>query len=242
MYKQRPRQMLHRDSGLPLELSDYEKTVYVTWAMSYNLLSKRAQKMLWLMAYLQWDQITQEIFRRATLNMRIFKLALNETKSYLGNFLDSDGAWDLDSFLTTITEITICSLVSFDRVNQTYGLHVLVQEWAQTMIPHPPEETLAQSMFLFFLPIDNEEVTQVSAFRQSLELHVNSLTKHRAYIVPNSAARFGCIPEEAGQYEKSAELRLHVLGEMKKFGNTYHQTLIATKHLALTYLRQGLPD
>ncbi|KAG9073554.1 hypothetical protein FS749_015005 [Ceratobasidium sp. UAMH 11750] len=139
MYDKRPQQILETYSQMPLKVWDYEKTVYNTWRMSYDLLSERAREMLWLMAHLQRDRITQEMFQRAAGRITTFepslplndidRRALDNTKSFLDGFLDSDGTWDLGAFLTTITEIMSCSLISFDRVSGVYELHTLVQVW-----------------------------------------------------------------------------------------------------------------
>ncbi|KAG9088891.1 hypothetical protein FS749_001775 [Ceratobasidium sp. UAMH 11750] len=155
MYGKQPRQILERYNQIPIKVSNYEKTVYDTWRMSYELLGERAREMLWLMAHLQRDRITQDIFQRAAAGASTFepslslsdidRRALDDTKLFLSNFLDSDEAWDLDSFLTTITEITSGSLISFDRVNGVYELHTLVQGWVHTVITHPPELALART-------------------------------------------------------------------------------------------------
>ncbi|KAG8766152.1 hypothetical protein FRC12_007058 [Ceratobasidium sp. 428] len=251
LYKERPQQILDRYTKMPVSISGYERTVYATWKMSYDLLDEHAKKMLWLMAYLQRDRITVEIFRRAATRMMTFEpiLALNdidrgaldETKSYLSNFLQPDAGWDLDLFLTTMAEIQSCSLISFDRANETYELHTLVQEWIRTVIPYSPQKALAQSTFLITLSIDNGEETQDYAFRRSLELHVNSAMEHQEHINLASAACFGTILNEVGRYEKAKVLRLRVLeGRKVVLGGECAETLAAMSDLAATYLNQGL--
>ncbi|KAG9075943.1 hypothetical protein FRC06_009800, partial [Ceratobasidium sp. 370] len=216
MYKKRPQEILERYSQMPLKISDYEKTVHVTWMMSYNLLSERARKMLWLMAYLQRDRITQEIFRRAASQAKIFEAslalsdidhqALDDTKSFLSSFLDSDGTWDLDAFLITIAEITSCSLMTFDRVNEVYELHPLVQGWIYSVVPYSPEVASAQSTFLLALSINNGETTQDYAFRRSLELHVYSVLKRQGNVNLDSATSLSRVLHEVGQFENAKTL------------------------------------
>ncbi|KAG8736106.1 hypothetical protein FRC10_009704 [Ceratobasidium sp. 414] len=251
MYDKRPQQMLEKYSQILLKISDYEKTVYVTWEMSYNLLSEHAQKVLWLMAYLQRDRITQEIFQRAAVRTKGFELtlplndrdsqALGDTKSYLGSFLDPDGKWDLDSFLTTMAEITSCSLVSFDRVNGIYELHTLVQLWIHTVIPHPPEVARAQSTFLLALSIDQAESAQNYMFRRSLELHVNSVLEGQGTINLDSARYLSRVLHEVGRFEEAKALRIQVLeGTKEMLGDSHPTTLAAMGNLATTYSHQGL--
>ncbi|KAG9074844.1 hypothetical protein FRC06_010423, partial [Ceratobasidium sp. 370] len=235
MYKKRPQQILEKYSQMPLKISDYEKTVYVTWMMSYNLLSERARKMLWLMAYLQRDRNTQEIFQRAATGAKTFEpslplndidhQALDETKSFLIGFLDSDGTWDLDAFLTTITEITSCSLMTFDRVNGFYELHPLVQGWVHSVIPYSPEVALAQSTFLLALSINNGNTTQDYAFRRSLELHVYSVLERQGDFNLDSATNLSRVLSEAGRFEKARTLRLRVVeGAKKELGDNHPTT------------------
>ncbi|KAG8740403.1 hypothetical protein FRC10_004354 [Ceratobasidium sp. 414] len=253
MYKKRPREMLEKYSKMPLKVGNYEKTVYVTWMLSYDLLSSRAQKMLWLMAYLQRDRITQEIFQRAAARTKSFKptlplndlddRALDDTKSYLSGFLDSDGKWDLDLFLTTITEITSCSLVSFDRVNGIYELHALVQGWAHTVIPYSPEVARAQSTFLLALSIDQGEYAQDYLFRRSLELHVNSVLEGQGTINLDSARYLSRVLHEVGRFEEAKALRIRVLeGTKETLGDSHPITLTAMGNLATTYSYQGLHE
>ncbi|KAG8784162.1 hypothetical protein FRC12_018913 [Ceratobasidium sp. 428] len=236
---------------MPVNVSGYERTVYATWKMSYDLLDEHAKKMLWLLAYLQRDRITVEIFRRAATRTTKFKPilplsdidqdALNETNSYLSSFLRSDGAWDLDLFLTMMAEIQSCSLISFDRANETYELHTLVQEWIRTVIPYSSQMALAQSTFLITLPIDEGKATQDYTFRRSLELHVTAVMERQEHINLASDTCFGTILNEVGRYEKAKMLWLRVVESSKEvLGGDCAETLSAMSNLAVTYSDQGL--
>ncbi|KAG8701839.1 hypothetical protein FRC09_005110 [Ceratobasidium sp. 395] len=249
--QERPQHMLDEHSNMPIKVSGYERTIYATWKMSYELLGERAQKTLWLLAYLQRDRITLEIFRRAVAGMQTFEPtlpladvdrdALDETKLYLSNFLRHDGAWDLDLFLTTMAEILSCSLISFDRANETYELHTLVQEWIRTVIPYSSQMALTQSTFLITLSFDRGKETQDYAFRRSLELHVNAVMERHEHIDLASAACFGTILNEAGRYKKAQVLHLRVMeGGKEVLGDEHPGTLTAMSNLADTYSDQGL--
>ncbi|KAG8699756.1 hypothetical protein FRC09_006401 [Ceratobasidium sp. 395] len=250
LFKERPQHMLGEHSNMPIKVSGYERTIYATWKMSYELLGERAQKTLWLLAYLQRDRITLEIFRRAVAGMKTFEPtpladvdrdALDETKLYLSSFLRHDGAWDLDLFLTTIAEIQSCSLISFDRANETYELHTLVQEWIRTVIPYSPQMALTRSTFLITLSIDDGIETRDYAFRRSLELHVNAVTERQEHVNLASATCFGTILNEIGRYEKAGILLLRVVeGSKEVLGGDCAETLFAMSSLANTYWYQGL--
>ncbi|KAG8716716.1 hypothetical protein FRC09_015318 [Ceratobasidium sp. 395] len=251
LYKERPQQVLDRHTRILVNISGYERTIYTTWKMSYDLLDESARKTLWLLAYLQRDRITVEMFRRAATGMTVFeptppvsdidRSALDETKSYLSSFLNSDGAWNLDSFLSTMAEIQSCSLISYDRTNETYELHTLVQVWIRTVIPFSPEVALAQSVFLLSLSIDEGEETQDYGFRRSLELHIISAVELHEHINIACAANFGAVLDEVGQYDKAMVLRLRVVEDLKRvLGADHEETLSAMDNLATTYSNQGL--
>ncbi|KAG8698759.1 hypothetical protein FRC09_007045 [Ceratobasidium sp. 395] len=251
LYEERPQQILDGHTRMPANISGYERTIYATWKMSYDLLDERAKHTLWLLAYLQRDRITVEMFRRAATGMTNFEPtlplsdndwdALDETKLYLYSFLRSDGAWDLDLFLTTMAEIQSCSLISFDRANRTYELHPLVQEWIRTVIPHSPQMALAQSTFLLTLSSNNGQKVSDYVFLRSLELHVAAIMASNEHINQESAAEFGTILDEAGQYERAKLLWLQVVESRREMlGGNHSNTLIAMNKLANTYSKQGL--
>ncbi|KAG9079281.1 hypothetical protein FS749_008649 [Ceratobasidium sp. UAMH 11750] len=250
MYKKRPQQILEKYSQIPVKVSNYEKTVYDTWIMSYGLLSEQARQTLWLMAYLQRDRITQEIFQRAAARAITFepslplddtdRRALNDIKSFLRSFLDFGGTWDSDLFLSTIAEIMSCSLLSFDRVNGVYEMHTLVQDWVHTVIPSSPEVALAQSTFLLTLSINEDGSAQDYAFRRSLELHVDSVLKRQGNINLDSAGYLSLVLHEVGRFENAKTLRTQVVeGMTKVLGNNHPTTLFAMRHLANTSFSQG---
>ncbi|KAG8711946.1 hypothetical protein FRC09_020334 [Ceratobasidium sp. 395] len=251
LYKERPQQILDRHTKMPANIEGYERTIYATWKMSYDLLDERAQKTLWLLAYLQRDRITLEIFRRAATRVKTFKTtlpladtdrdALNETKLYLSGFLQPDGAWDLDLFLTMMAEIMSCSLISFDRTNESYELHSLVQAWIRTVIPCSPQTALARSTLLLTLSLDKGQKAMDYVFRRSLDMHVAAVMEHQEHVDQESAARFGTILNESGQYEKAKLLWLQVVECRRELlGEAHDRTLYAMIELAQTYWYQGL--
>ncbi|KAG8724092.1 hypothetical protein FRC09_000370, partial [Ceratobasidium sp. 395] len=247
LYKAKLQQIYN---GLPFEDEEFKKTVHATWKRSYDVLSESAQKLLWLLAYLQRDRITVDIFLRAAARMETFRLtsplnrddrsALDKTKSCLSNFLDSAGVWDGLVFSSTMREIMSCSLISFGRTNETYELHPLVQYWIRTVIPCSPEMALAQSTFLIALSIDEGKETRDYAFRRSLVLHVNSLMERQERIDLASAACFGIVLNEAGQYGRAELLWPRVMeGKKEALGDEHPETLSAMNDLANTYWSRG---
>jgi hypothetical protein len=74
--------MLEQYSGLSVTVDGYEKTVYTTWRMCYNLLEQDgdSQRMLWLMAFLHHEDINEGIFERAAINMQTYTPQLPPTE------------------------------------------------------------------------------------------------------------------------------------------------------------------
>ncbi|QRW09872.1 kinesin light chain [Ceratobasidium sp. AG-Ba] len=249
MYAMKPKEILEKYSGKPMELGSYEKTVYGTWVMSYSMLTKRAQRMLWLLAYLQRDRITEDIFRRAATSSKNFQAsfppretdceALVNLKEYLRNFL-LDGKWNLDGFLTVMTEISSYSLVLYDRTNNAYTLHILVQDWIRSVIPHSVERALAESSYLLAMSITRDGNAQDYAYCLSLQLHVDRLLSHKHYPSPGTAITFGYIMHHSGQYEQAEALLSYALKSYSEdLGDDAEATLVLKSDLAETYARRG---
>jgi hypothetical protein len=163
MFLNRRQATLERYSEIPVKVDGYQKSVYTTWYISYQQLSTRAQQLLWLMAYLHHDNLTEDIFRRAVIKSQTYQPVIpasnEETQvqqhvtEYLGLYLDSTGAWDTGAFLSVMAELMSYSLISYDRVNAVYTLHVLVHDWTSTVIPKPPAVAIRHTMFLLAVSI-----------------------------------------------------------------------------------------
>ncbi|QRV95311.1 kinesin light chain [Ceratobasidium sp. AG-Ba] len=233
IYQKKPAEALERHGRAILRTSGYGST-----------------SLLWLMAHLQRDRITPEIFRRVALGIKTFKpvlpltnndrLALELLEEYLDTFLNSDATWQMDIFSETITEIMSYSLISFDRLNETYGLHVLVQDWIQAIIPHTPEVSLSQSTFLLSLSIGYCQGQQHHAFRRSLELHVTKILKLNKLVDLNSAGCLAHVLRGANKLAEAEALQLRVLREYTRvLGKDHQHTLDAASELADTLNDQG---
>ncbi|QRV95549.1 kinesin light chain [Ceratobasidium sp. AG-Ba] len=249
MYAMRPKEILEKYSCKPMELGSYEKTVYRTWVMSYSMLTKRAQRMLWLLAYLQRDRISEVIFCRAVTGSKHFQPsfppteteyeALVNLKEYLSSFL-LDGKWNLDDFLAVMTEISSYSLVLYDRTNKAYTLHILVQDWVRSVITHPVERALAESSYLLAMSITRDGNAQDYAYCLSLQPHVDRLLSYKRYPSPSIAIIFGYIMHQSGRYEQAEAILSYTLKLYSEvLGDDAEETLLLKSDLAETYSRQG---
>ncbi|EUC66924.1 calcium-independent phospholipase A2-gamma, partial [Rhizoctonia solani AG-3 Rhs1AP] len=178
------RRMLEAYNELPItaKLDQRGETVYTTWRMCYDQLKPKSRQLLWLIAYLHHDGISVDIFKRAAREMltKTYPLPLTDlesqayshVKQYLSTFLDSDGNWDTIKFTEVMADLKSYSLIEFDQMNLTYRMHVLVHDWAKTVVPQTAELAIECAATLLSLSIDLEEDAESLAFKRQLGLHV----------------------------------------------------------------------
>ncbi|KAJ7700195.1 hypothetical protein B0H14DRAFT_2417410 [Mycena olivaceomarginata] len=103
IYKQNHAKLL----GLHPEQSQdsYKWTVYTTWQISFQKLSKAAARFLQLCSLLHHDNIPEEMFEQATTwtsDNGEESQTLQEAKRFLDNFLSISGTWDIQHFLDIV--------------------------------------------------------------------------------------------------------------------------------------------
>ncbi|CAE6529971.1 unnamed protein product [Rhizoctonia solani] len=145
--------MLEQYEQLPdmAKLDEGGDTVYTTWRMCYDQLKPESREMLWLFAYLHYDGISEEMFKRAAQNMysKTYPLpptnleieARHRVQRYLSSLMGSNTTWDTVKFVRVIADLASYSLIDFDRINQTYRVHVLVHDWAKTAMSKIPDHS-----------------------------------------------------------------------------------------------------
>ncbi|KAG8778913.1 hypothetical protein FRC12_024748 [Ceratobasidium sp. 428] len=246
------RTSLERYSKLAGNAEEYEKTVYTTWVMSYERLRQHTQRTLGLMANLHHEGITEEIFKRAASNIdRTSIIPPNDdelaTRQYvrdcLAPFLDADGDWDSNAFSTVMDELVLYSLIDYDRVNEAFALHVLVQDWSCTMIPHSKTTALMHTSHLLALSIDRSDTLEMHTYRRGLLVHVSKLlTKLRPSNI-NDAEYFAMVYRDNGRWKEEEVLEVRVADASKQtLGELHRDTLAAMQCLGSTYRRQGRWD
>ncbi|KAG9080219.1 hypothetical protein FRC06_006934 [Ceratobasidium sp. 370] len=240
---------LEKYSRLPGNTEEYEKTVYTTWLMSYERLGSPTQQLLGLMANLHHGGITEGMFKRAASNRnRNPSIPPNEheaaTRKYVQDYLqllhDSDGQWNSSAFSTGVDELLVYSLIDYDRVNETYTLHVLVQDWACTMIQHSKIAALKHTSHLLALSIDRSGHVDGHTYRRGLVLHISKLLDSPGVVDANDADLFAKVYWENGHWREAERLWAQVVGARKQaLGELHSDTLSGMSNLALTYLKLG---
>ncbi|KAG8793480.1 hypothetical protein FRC12_002621 [Ceratobasidium sp. 428] len=245
------RPSLEHYSKLAGNVEQYEKTVYTTWVMSFKRLKPHTRQLLGLMAYLYHGGITEEIFERAANNMDWTptippsdeELTTRKyVQEHLALYLDTDGEWDSSAFSAAISELTLYSLIDYDRVNEVYTLHVLVQDWARTSSTCSKAAGLMHASHILALSIDNSNDIEAHTYRRGLLLHVVNLDKLDSSNA-NDASFLAKVYHENGLWDEEEALQVQGLDAMKQaLGGLHPDTLISMNNLAETYQNQGRWD
>ncbi|CAE6375220.1 unnamed protein product [Rhizoctonia solani] len=246
------RRMLDGYNELPAtaKLDKRGDTVYTTWRMCYDQLKPESCELLWLIAYLHYDGISVDIFKRAAKDMHSHTYRLSPTdlesqarshvQRYLSTFLDFDGNWDSVRFTRAMAGLTSYSLIEFDRVNLTYRIHVLVHDWAKVLVSQSTELAIECTATLLSLSLDEREDAEALAYKRQLGLHVTSVLTHRPDIGANHRYDFREVYRHTGQWSLVAGLAQHVLGAFQEqLGADDPETWDAMGYLGYTYSQLG---
>ncbi|KAG9119756.1 hypothetical protein FRC07_005066 [Ceratobasidium sp. 392] len=243
---------LDKYSKLPGVVEEYERTVYTTWVMSYERLSPPTQQALRLMSHLHHDGITKNIFARAAENRtRAPAIPSNHEEvasrkyvlDHLDLYLDKDGRWSSNVFSAIMDELVLYSLIDYDRVNEVYMLHILVQSWARMISTAPKTVSATHTSHLLALSVDWSHDIGTHAYRRGLLLHISELLGKLGSKNVNDTFFFEKVYTEAGWWQQAEQLQLLVLDARKQaLGDLHPDTLTSMKNLALTYWRRGRWD
>ncbi|QRV95644.1 kinesin light chain [Ceratobasidium sp. AG-Ba] len=254
----RYRDMFHKHHQATLEkhvpvlmtIDNYQKTVYTTWHMSYVLLGVNAQRLLHLMAFMHHTNISEDIFRRAATGVRSYEPEFPLTEYETGirahvalclqPYLDPSGNWHSDAFLDTMKQLLSYSLVSYDRQNDVYELHVLVQDWAGTVTERPVAVAIEDTAQLLAWTIDYDDTIESLEYKRKVEVHVSRLLERQESPLANNACRFGEVYWRTGKWNIKEKLDVTALeAAQNMLGESHNVTLVRMSHLAFTYRHKG---
>ncbi|KAJ6546287.1 hypothetical protein DFH09DRAFT_927396, partial [Mycena vulgaris] len=132
LYKQNKARLL-KDRPAQTQ-DDYQWTVYTTWQISFDHLSKPAARLLELCSFLHHEGITETLFSKAVLynltdpagELEAPAEDLSDAWEFLAHFLTPAGTWDQLCFTEVTTEIQGYSLMEQDLHKESYYIHPLV--------------------------------------------------------------------------------------------------------------------
>ncbi|CAE6433691.1 unnamed protein product, partial [Rhizoctonia solani] len=240
-------ELLEQYKHLTQKLDDYEWTVFTTWKVSLRKLSPRATELFHLLAFMQYDRILEETFRRACtksgLNGRValideYASAENVVAHFLSTFMTLSGDWYRPSFLQLITEMRSYSLIDFDPPHGTYSIHPLVHSWIRTTV-EDSREAERRTIILLALSINREFEAHDYEYRVKLVPHIDSISMEYTSD-PNIARKFAMVYDEAGKFQTAKSLLSAVIETDKRIlGPCHPDTLTDTFELANACHRTG---
>ncbi|KAJ7157813.1 hypothetical protein C8R46DRAFT_1040077 [Mycena filopes] len=135
----------------------YAWTVYTTWQISFERLSKTAGTFLQLCSFLHYTGISENMFSYAC-GYRFpaigpSKEDLKESLEFLAKFQGQTGKWDSLRFQEVINEIKAYSLINFDHNTRTFSIHPLVHEWIGTTLTEEKDSCQSQTSCIIGMSI-----------------------------------------------------------------------------------------
>ncbi|QRV95646.1 kinesin light chain [Ceratobasidium sp. AG-Ba] len=250
MFTRHHQNTLESSSQLPIKMDEYQKSVYTTWHMSYELLGIDAKRLLHLMAFMHHTDIVEDIFRRCAIRLGTYEPEIPATESEkkisayvaecLAPYLDKTGAWDSHAFLNKMTAIASYSLINYDKVNRAYTLHILVHDWASTVVSHPIDMAVEHTAFLLAVSIDDEDTMESLNYKRVVETHVSRLLQRQESASANNAPRFAEVYNQSGKWRQKEKLDRRCLSARQEaLGREHDATLTSIYELAYTYQQQG---
>ncbi|KAJ7800085.1 P-loop containing nucleoside triphosphate hydrolase protein [Mycena olivaceomarginata] len=217
---------------------DYTWTVYTTWQMSFDRLSKAAAMFLQLCSFLHQEGISEEIFRwAATYNFSCSgpsKEELRTALDFLSQFLQPSGEWDPLAFLKLANELKAYSLINPIPERKCFqSIHFILSD---------TNSKLYHSIVGSILGMAISEIPDHDIQLASLRLlpHVESVFLVNTEGNLHFRAEYGRIFSKVGKYKQAEKLQTAVLDkQIKLLGSDHPDTLLAMGNLAATYSDLG---
>ncbi|KAJ6506444.1 hypothetical protein DFH09DRAFT_282324 [Mycena vulgaris] len=222
---------------------DYSRTVYTTWQISFEQLSKPAATLLQLCSFLHHTGISEDIFSRAS-TYEVFpnepsQEELDDPLEFLSQFLGPTGIWDSLQFMDVMNEITAYSLANFDPDGKLYSIHPLVHSWSKSTLADQDQyhDWMVAIVGMSISVISNQNIQLASL---KLLPHVDSLLRGNTNIRTDFRNDYGRLYYFAERLEDAEQLYLEVLEYQRSvLGEDHLDTLNAMGNLALTYTDLG---
>ncbi|KAJ7106955.1 hypothetical protein C8R44DRAFT_322986 [Mycena epipterygia] len=223
---------------------DYAWTVYTTWQISFDRLSKPAATLLQLCSFLHREGISEKIFSYASAypfyTNGPSKEELQKPLEFLSQFLAPTGVWESLHFMDVITEIRAYSLINLDEMKQLFSIHPLVHDWSRTTLT---DKELHHHCMVAIMGMSIAKMPRGNMTVDSLRLlpHLDALLNGNMHVVtPNFEAEYGVIYHYAQRY-RPAEMLVTAVFEKQRMilGENHPDTLTAMHNLADTYFSLG---
>jgi hypothetical protein len=250
----------------------YDTNTYGTWEIAMQkienmaakdteeqalaLAAHNAIKLFRLFAFLDHENIPQEIFKNAAKNY----MERNDKWSddglplsvklldYETLFLNEEGVWDIIQFLSGIQVLLSFSLIKSH--NQQYSMHLLVHAWSRSRLTKADITDLYQrTRAVLSCSIVPDYDIDNYTFCRSLVPHIRSSSLHATELKLKSTfcddeySRFSLVFHKVGDWNEREKLLVVQVNQRKtKLGSDHPDTLTSRKDLAWTYGGQGRWD
>ncbi|KAJ7018261.1 hypothetical protein C8F04DRAFT_1328470 [Mycena alexandri] len=221
----------------------YAWTVYTTWQISFDQLSRPAAMLLQLCSFLHHSGISEDMFSNASkYGFPVWlpaKGELQEPLQFLAQFLGPTRGWSSLSFLDVANEIMAYSLITFDAATQTFSIHPLVHAWSWSTISDKGSSHLC---IRSILGMSISKIPDHDIILLSLRLmpHVGALSFLNANAGADFRAAFWGIYLGAGKLKDAQNLIEQTLEKYRLvYGEEHLASLEVMHRLAVTYRRLG---
>ncbi|KAJ7896450.1 hypothetical protein B0H13DRAFT_1885161 [Mycena leptocephala] len=239
LYMNNPAQLLREK---PVQTRDsYVWTVYTTWQISFDRLSKPAAMFLQLCSFLYRDGISEDIFSRAVgYNFPSWGPTKDELQmplKFLSHFKGPTDEWDTLKFVKITNQVKAYSLISFDPKRKVFSIHPLVHSWSRTTLSNEESyhSCVCAVLGMSLGRIPNEE-EQLASLR--LISHAESLMHVPSHIFAVFGLQYEMLAGTyriLGEFQKAEELGILVEKQKLDLGDEHPDTISAMHNLALTY-------
>ncbi|KAJ7640180.1 P-loop containing nucleoside triphosphate hydrolase protein, partial [Mycena rosella] len=225
--------------------SDYTWTVYTTWQISFDQLSKQAQTLLQLWSFLHHEGISEDIFSHASsYKPHSYPSGPSEEELWepikvISKFIDPAGVWDSLQFIEATTEMKSYSLVNFDPDKKSFSVHPLVHSWTRTTLmdtqSYHHSMVAIVGMAIADIPWQDMQLASLK-----LLPHVDSLIRGNGNVTPDFRYEYGRLYRWADRLKDAEQLQLAVVQNRRDILSDDHpDTLRAMSDLAATYHKLG---
>ncbi|KAJ6533755.1 P-loop containing nucleoside triphosphate hydrolase protein, partial [Mycena vulgaris] len=221
---------------------DYARTVYTTWQISFERLSKPAATLLQLFSFLHHKGISEDIFSRASVYQFTphspSKEELHDLLEFLSLFVGPTGVWNSLYFMEIMNEIRAYSLANFDLEKALYSIHPLVHSWSRgTVTNQQYYDWMVAVVGMSISAISDQDIQLASV---PLLPHVDSLIHEKTSLTVDLGLNYARIYYYVGRLRNSEELELGALNRLRNvLGKEHPDTLTGMENLGLTYHTQG---
>ncbi|KAJ7764178.1 hypothetical protein DFH07DRAFT_812156 [Mycena maculata] len=218
---------------------DYAGTVYTTWQISFDRLTRAAQTLLQLCSFLHHQGIFEQIFSLASAytfpSYGPSKEELQQPMELLSPFLGSNGDWDSLQFIEVTNDLQAYSLINFDPETGLFSIHPLVHAWSRSTVTFEKEYHYSV-VAIVGMTIARMSYLDLEPASPRLMPHIDSLRGSEIYVNPDFNEAFAAIYRWSKRPSEAANIRNVILQKRREIlGDDHPDTLAAIQSLAISY-------